>query len=163
LPEIVKFENRNETLHNIYLYYTPTDRLALKAEFTYDLYRSQLGAATENGSLPLAVEMFSTPLSISYFDPSGWFARLGGTFVDQKVTLADTAVQSQGNDSFFLMDVDVGYRFPKRWGIASIGVKNLFNTQFKYQDDSYREFRDEPSTGPYFPDRIFMGKVVLNF
>ncbi len=163
LPEFAKFEERNETLHNIYLYWTPMDRLAFKAEFSYDLYRSQLGTATENGSVPIAVETFSTPLSVSYFDPSGWFGRLGGTFVHQRLRLAATAIQSQGNDNFFLTDADIGYRFPKRWGLASVGIKNLFNTHFRYQDDSYREFRDEPSTGPYFPDRIIMGRVVLNF
>jgi tetratricopeptide (TPR) repeat protein len=159
----VKFENRKEELHSLYLYWTPTDRLALKTEFVYDLYRSELGVATENGTVPEIVETFSAPISLSYFDPSGWFARLGGTFVHQKLGLAKTAVQDQGNDSFFLVDADLGYRFPKRWGLASIGVKNLFNTQFKYQDDSFREFRDEPSTGPYFPDRIIIGRIVLNF
>lgn len=159
----VASEKRKEEFHNIYLYWTPAERWAVKAEFAYDLYRSQLGAATENGAVPVAVETFSAPLSASYFDPSGWFARLGGTFVHQKLTYAGTVVQSQGNDSFFLVDADVGYRFPKRWGLASIGVKNLFDTKFNYQDDSYREFRDEPSTGPYFPDRIIMGRVVLNF
>lgn len=160
---IVNFENRNEELHSLYLYWIPTDRFAVKAEFAYDLYRSDLGKATENGSVPEVVETFSAPITVSYFDTSGWFARLGGTFVHQQVGLAETAVQSQGNDSFFLVDIDVGYRFPKRWGLVSFGVKNLFDTRFQYQDDSYREFRDEPSTGPYFPDRIMMGRVILNF
>lgn len=163
LVESAIFEYRKEKLHSLYLYWIPTDRLALKAEFAYDHYHSQLGVATENGTIPVSVETFSMPLSASYFDPSGWFARLGGTFVHQQLHLDARAIQSQGNDSFFLVDTDLGYRFPKRWGLASIGVKNLFNTKFRYQDDSYREFRDEPSTGPYFPDRIIMGKVVLNF
>ena len=163
LVQAIKFENRKEELHSLYLYWTPTDRLAVKTEFAYDLYRSELGVATENGTVPENVETYSAPISLSYFDPSGWFARLGGTFVHQKLGLAKTAIQAQGNDSFFLVDADLGYRFPKRWGLASIGVKNLFDKQFKYQDDSYREFRDEPTTGPYFPDRIIIGRIVLNF
>jgi hypothetical protein len=159
----VTVENRKEELHSIFLFWTPAERWAVKAEFAYDLYRSQLGAATENGAVPVTVETFSAPLSASYFDPSGWFARLGGTFVHQNVDLEDTTVRSQGTDSFFLVDADFGYRFSGRWGLASIGVKNLFDTKFHYQDDSYREFRDEPATGPYFPDRIITGRVVLNF
>jgi len=39
----------------------------------------------------------------------------------------------------------------------------LFDTEFKYQDDSYREFRDEPSIGPYFPERTFMAHFAVNF
>jgi tetratricopeptide (TPR) repeat protein len=159
----VKLENRKEELHSLYLYWTPMDRLAIKTELVYDLYRSELGITTENGSVPEVVETFSAPISLGYFDPSGWFARLGGTFVHQKLGLEKTSIQDQGNDSFFLVDADLGYRFPKRWGLASIGVKNLFDKQFKYQDDSYREFRNEPSTGPYFPDRIIIGRIVLNF
>jgi tetratricopeptide (TPR) repeat protein len=163
LGDSVKFENRNEALHSLYLYWTPTDRVAVKTEFAYDHYQSDPGTATENGAVPIAVETLSAPISASYFDPSGWFVRLGGTFVHQNLLLDKTAIQSQGHDSFFLVDSDIGYRFPKRRGLASIGVKNLFDTTFQYQDDSYREFRDEPSTGPYFPDRIIMGRVVLHF
>ena len=162
LSNSVNTEDRKEEFHNLYLYWTPTDQLALKAEFTYDLYRSQRGVAAENGSVPLAVETFSAPLSLSYFDNKRLLLAWAG-LSSQKLRLAETAVQKQGNDSFFLVDADIGFRFPKRWGLASIGVKNLFNTRFQYQDDSYREFRDEPSTGPLFPDRILMGRVVLNF
>jgi len=48
-------------------------------------------------------------------------------------------------------------------GTVSIGVKNLFDQDFYYQDDSYREFRDEPSTGPYFPERTILGQLTLSF
>ena len=32
-----------------------------------------------------------------------------------------------------------------------------------YQDDSYREFRDEPSTGPYFPEATAYLRANLVF
>lgn len=118
---------------------------------------------TENGSLPLRAGTFSVPVTVSYFDPLGWFFRLGGTFVHQHVALDERAARLSGNDSFFLLDADIGYRLPNRFGLISFGVKNLLDAKFRYLDDSYREFRDEPTTGPYFPDRIFLGKVVLNF
>lgn len=101
---------------------------------------------------------------MTYFHPSGLFAGLGGTFVYQDVTRSATATQASGNDTFFLVDAALGYRFPKRMGLISLGIKNLFDrTSFTYQDDSYREFRDEPSTGPYFPERIILGRITLNF
>lgn len=156
-------ERRNEDYHTLYVYWTPTDRWALKSEFSYDLYRSARGVLTENGSLPLRAETFSVPVTVSYFDPLGWFFRLGGTFVHQHVALDERAARLSGNDSFFLLDADIGYRLPNRFGLISFGVKNLLDAKFRYLDDSYREFRDEPTTGPYFPDRIFLGKVVLNF
>jgi tetratricopeptide (TPR) repeat protein len=158
-------KNQHEDYHSLYLNWTPSSRIAVRAEFSYDFYRSQIGADTESGSFPpLAVETFTAPLFVSYFDPSGWFARLGGTYVHQNLKLDENAPQKQGNDSFFLVDADIGYRLPKRYGVVSFGVKNLFDTKFNYQDDSFREFKDEPaSTGPYFPDRILIGRLILNF
>ena len=55
---------------------------------------------------------------------------------------------SDGQDNFVVVDATVGWRFPKRFGIASLTVYNLFNEKFRYQDDSFREFRDEPSADP---------------
>jgi hypothetical protein len=59
--------------------------------------------------------------------------------------------------------VGVGWRFPKRLGIASLTVYNLFDEKFQYQDDSFREFRNEPSTGPYIPERRVVGRATLYF
>ena len=62
-----------------------------------------------------------------------------------------------------MVDAAVGYRLPKRFGILSFSVTNLFDQKFHYQDDSYREFQDLPSIGPYFPERLFFGRVTLNW
>jgi outer membrane receptor protein involved in Fe transport len=60
-------------------------------------------------------------------------------------------------------DASIGYRFPKRRGIASLTVQNLTDRDFEYQDDSYREFQDDPSTGPYIPERVIMARFTLSF
>lgn len=67
-----------------------------------------------------------------------------------------------GATVFSLWDAAVGYRMPKRLGLLSIGVSNLFDTEFEYQDDSYREFQEETSIGPYFPDRVLMARISLS-
>ncbi|QSA98166.1 FecR domain-containing protein [Methylococcus sp. EFPC2] len=156
-------EDRREEVHSLYLFWTPEERWAVKAQFVYDRYRSEPGVVTDSGQIPQLSETLSAPVTLSYFHPTGFFGRLGGSFVHQRVLRAATAPQISGNDSFFLMDADLGYRLPRRLGAVSVGVKNLLDSRFRYQDDSYREFRDEPATGPYFPDRIVMGRIVLNF
>ena len=71
---------------------------------------------------------------------------------------------SDGREDFFVWDAAIGWRFPKRLGIASLTVKNLFDETFRYQDDNFREFRDEgPSTGPYIPERQIVGRITLYF
>jgi len=164
-------EERKEQWHRLYLDWTPSPRLALHGELVYDLYRSESGILTESGDIPERVETWSLPVGLSYFAPSGFFAGLGATYVNQSVRRSATATlaasgagfQVSGDDNSVVVDASIGYRFPKRLGILSLAVKNLFDTEFQYQDDSYREFRGEAATGPYFPDRTVMARFSLSF
>jgi outer membrane receptor protein involved in Fe transport len=70
---------------------------------------------------------------------------------------------SDGESAFFVVDASIGWRFPKRLGIATLTVRNLFDEKFRYQDDGFREFRDEPTSTPYVPERQLMGRVSLYF
>jgi hypothetical protein len=159
----VQSEDRDEQLYRTYVNWLPLPELALSAEFSYDRYDSEEGIATEFDNLPERVETFSVPLGVRYFFPNGVFAGIGGTFVNQEVRRSATATFADGSDSFFVVDAAVGYRFPNRIGIASLAVNNLLDEGFEFQDDSYREFRDEPSTGPYIPDRQILARITLNF
>jgi len=102
------------------------------------------------------------PVTVSYFHPSGFFAMAGVTFVDQDVERLP-GFTNQGHDDFFVLDAAIGYRFPNRLGIASLSVHNLLDEGLHYQDDTFREFRDEPTVGPYIPERTILGRVTLNF
>src|SRR5690606_5832092 len=130
-----KFEKRDEQLYRGYLYWTPLPQLALSAELIYDRYHAEQGLATTFDGLPRKVETLSVPVVARYFHPSGWFAGVGGTYVDQQVRRANFE-----SDDFLVVDVLAGYRFPNRLGVASVQVNNLFDTGLHYQDDSFREF-----------------------
>ena len=79
----------------------------------------------------------------TYVDQSGSFERQGslGTFED-------------GNDDFWLMDAAISYRLPKRYGILSIGVNNMFDEEFKYFDTDRNNPRLQPG-------RFFFARVTL--
>ena len=157
------FEGRDEQLHKLYAYWTPTNSLAVNTELVYDLYEADTGILTQFDNLPEKVKTVSLPLSVTYFNTSKFFITVGATYVDQEVIRDPFATQAQGESDFTVVDAAIGYRFGKRSGIISLGVKNIGDKQFMYQDDSYREFRDEPSTGPYFPERTVMGSLTLSF
>jgi ferric-dicitrate binding protein FerR (iron transport regulator) len=156
-------EDRDEQHHRAYLYWTPIDEVAVSGEFVYDRYKAEKGLATANDNLPERATTYSVPLGVRLFSPSGFFAGLSGSWVDQDVKRAPSATQADGDDNFFVANAAIGFRFPKRLGIVSLQVNNIFNKDFKYQDDSYREFRDEPSTGPYFPERTILARATFNF
>jgi len=165
LEQIAVFEDREEQLHRIYAYWTPMNRVAVSGEVVYDLYEADEGIVTEFDNLPEKVETISLPISLRYFSPIGWFFGITATHVDQEVQRSDSLFVSQasGEDDFTVVDLAVGYRFPKRYGVVSLEVRNVGDETFNYQDDSYREFRDEPSIGPYLPETTGLLRATLSF
>ena len=134
------------------------------AEFVYDRFSAETGQnLTFTGFFPEKVETYSVPFGVRYFHPSGFFAGIGATYVNQQVNRSDTFGPPEGSGDFFVVDAAVGYRLPKRFGIVSLSVNNLFDNKFKYQDDSFREFQGQPSIGPYIPDRQILARVTLNW
>ena len=154
----------DEQTHRTYVHWLPLPEVALSAEFVYDRFETPSSGLTL-GEVPEKVETFSVPLGVRYFHPSGAFAGFGVTYVNQDVkrTPDNEEGLADGNDDFFYLDLSVGYRLPKRFGIISFGVTNLLDQKFHYQDDNYREFQDQPSSGPYFPERLFFGRITLNW
>jgi hypothetical protein len=156
------FEDREEELHRAYLYWTPTHRMSLTGEVVYDRYGSS-GEITSLTNIPELVRTVSVPVGLKYFLPNGLSAGIAGTYVDQRVQRYEFATQGEGEDSFFVVDASLAYLLPRRLGVLSVQVRNLLGEEFQYQDDSYREFRDEPSTGPYFPETTFWAVARLTF
>ena len=157
--------NADEQTHRVYANWTPTDQVALTAELVYDRWKAEQSPITEFSATPEKLETWSVPLTARYFHPSGFFASLGGTFVHQDVQRASNNILGieDGSDSFFLVDAAVGYRFPKRIGAVSLQINNIFDTGFQYQDDSFREVQDQPSVGPYIPERQVMLRLTLTW
>jgi outer membrane receptor protein involved in Fe transport len=139
--------------------------VALSAEFVYDKFKAERSPITVEGRIPEKVDTFSVPLGIRYFHPSGFFASFSTTYVNQDVQRSPGAVLglAQGSNDFFVLDASIGYRLPKRLGVVSLQVSNILDESFNYQDDSYREFQDQPSTGPYIPERLILGRITLNW
>ena len=160
------FEAWKEQLHRAYLFWAPTVRISLSGQVVYDTFESQEGLLTSFSPLPLSVKTFSIPVGARYFDPSGFFAGVFVTYVNQEVVRSPAAKLSgfaDGQDDFVVVDASIGWRFPKRMGIATLTIRNAFDEKFRYQDDSFREFRDEPSTSPYVPERQVVGRATLYF
>lgn len=159
-----RLENTDEQTHRAYAHWLPIPELALSAEFVYDRFSAETGKLlTEGRAFPEKVVTYSVPFGVRYFHPSGMFAAVGAAYVNQEVNRSDFTGQPEGSGDFFVVDAAVGYRLPKRFGIVSLSVTNLFDNKFKYQDDSFREFDAQPSIGPYIPDRQVFARVTLNW
>ena len=125
------------------------------------------GLLASFSAVPLSLKTISVPVGVRYFDPSGFLAVYWQLMWIRKSCVL--LMRSSSSDfrtvktNFSIVDASIGWRFPKRLGIATLTVSNLFDQSFRYQDDSFREFRDEPSRGPYAPEREVVGHVTLYF
>ncbi|MDH3714937.1 MAG: FecR domain-containing protein [Gammaproteobacteria bacterium] len=161
------FEDREERLGKLYVYWTPHPSVAVSAEAIGDEYEAAQGIVTGTGGLPTDVTTYSLPIGTMYYSPGGWFTGIKATYVDQEVK---TALEGPSgpepmtvDDQFTVVDLVAGYRFPKRYGAITAEVRNVGDEQFNYLDDSYREFRDEPATGPYFPETTGIIRATFTF
>jgi outer membrane receptor protein involved in Fe transport len=86
------------------------------------------------------------PMGINFYHPSGFIAMVKAMHVDQNGTFLPegSSTMSSGSDHFWVVDASLGYRLPKRLGLVTVGVKNLLNKSFRYQDID----RNNPSIEP---------------
>ena len=102
------------------------------------------------------------PVTARWFSPLGLFAGLTTSFIHQDVSRRGASAE-EGSSTFAIVDAAAGYRFPDRRGLVSLEVRNLFDSAFRYQDDSFRAFTNEPSVGPYIPERTLIARLAVNF
>jgi outer membrane receptor protein involved in Fe transport len=96
---------------------------------------------------------------VNYFHPRGYIAKIEATYNDQTGDLliqpGGTATEKQ-DENFWIVDTALGYRLPKRRGLVSVGVSNLFDESFNYVDT-------DPFNPRVYPERLLYGRITLAF
>jgi hypothetical protein len=139
-----------EYLGRAYLYWTPHEWLALKAEYLYEKFE-------RDDDFPDGIKDLKThrvPLGINFFHPSGWSAGVTATYYDQEGTIERNVIAfdlfEDGDDQFWLVDAAINYRFPKRYGFVSLGVTNLFDEDFDYYEVDRKNLTIQQDTQFFF-------------
>ncbi len=161
-------EKRTGASHLAYMYWTPIDWLALRAEYRYDKLSREYKTNQADNSFPQSVKTDEVPLSISFFHESGFFSTFTGTFVNQNVAWvrnlqglpAHSDPLERMNENFWTFDGSVGYRLPKRLGNINFEVRNMFNNKFRYQSNFDAS---GPQLSPFVPQREFFVKLSVFF
>jgi outer membrane receptor protein involved in Fe transport len=138
-----------------YLYWTPLSSLAASAEYQYEEFKRSPENPGEESIVEVDTHRF--PLGIRFFHPSGFSAGLKATYFDQDGLFGTGGGgYLPGDDQFWVVDAAVSYRLPKRYGLITVEVKNLFDEEFKYQDMEYRN----PVVSP---ESLILARVTLAF
>jgi tetratricopeptide (TPR) repeat protein len=148
--------DHEEKFARAYLYWTPLDWLALSAEYRFERFVHDPQAMSSPAALAKS-ETHRLPLEFRVFHPSGVFARARATYINQQgrfVNAMRTVVP--GSDDFWIVDALLGYRLPKRFGLATLEVRNLFNEQFQFQDI-------DPRNSAISRDRAILLRLTLAF
>ena len=90
-----------EKLARYYLYWTPTPRLALKAEYQYEEF--DLDSAGSNAYAANKIQTHRVPLEIAFFDPSGFIFKWKPTYINQHGRFINSMYEF-GRDKLILGD-----------------------------------------------------------
>ena len=82
-------------------------------------------------------------MTATYFEQEGIF---GGLWTTDPI--------EEGEDEFWIVDVAVNYRLPKRQGFVTVGATNLFDEDFSY-------FETDLNNASIQPERMVFGKLTL--
>jgi len=136
-----------------YLFYAPHPWVALRGEYRYQQINNDV---VIERNVPKNLQTHRVPIGIGLFHPSGWFANATVTwwYQDANVVRLNTNGLVKGNDSWLLTDMALGYRFPKRYGMFTVGVKNLFDQKFNYFETDVRNVTIQP-------DRMVFAQMTL--
>jgi hypothetical protein len=146
-----------EWLGRGYLYWAPHPWFSFSAEYQYEKYdRDESLIAQLDGFSKATVQR--VPLGVNFFHPSGVFAGVKATYVNENVDVLDyaTFTFSSTSESFWVFDAVLGYRLPKRYGLISVEARNLFNNGFRFLDT-------DPGNPVFNPCRVILGRITLNF
>jgi tetratricopeptide (TPR) repeat protein len=154
VPEL-KYVDWEEKLARAYLYWTPHEWLALRAEYQYEKFERK----EEFYANILEIKTHKVPLGVGFFHPCGLSANAQATYYDQEGDFerqdAPLGFRLPGDDQFWLVDAAIGYRLPRRYGIITIGAKNLFDESFSYADT-------DPFNPKIQPERLFFARITLS-
>lgn len=148
---------QEELLHRLYFYWTPTISTALSAEYIYDQYSTDF----HERNIPDYLKTQSFPLRFSYFYEQ-FSTSVIATYVDQYIERpVSVGVYTSDNSDFTTVDLELGYKLESNAGRIVLAIKNIFDTQFKYQDRNFQTTKDRVSQ--YIPEINFFIGANINF
>jgi tetratricopeptide (TPR) repeat protein len=152
-----------------YLYWTLTRQTTLSLEyFLEEIDQPEV-------TTPLALVFYSDaiaklithsiPITLSYNLPNGLTSQLSLTYCDQEGVYTVNP-GAREHESFWLTDISFTYRKSTPRINFTLGVKNLFNQSFQYEDsNTYDAFSSSESGVPsqLAIKRQFFAKATINF
>ena len=134
--------NSDDWLGNVYLNGTAGKRVALSLEYAYEERDFDFTQVSNNSLFQDYVQTQRLRPQVRFFLPMGFYAAARATRYDQEVDQFDSyssSARSTIEADFWIGDLQLGYRLPKRWGSVALDVFNLADREFDYFHSSLEE------------------------
>jgi len=138
----------------IYLNWVVSNSIAISTKLLRE--KINRGSFAGNDSFE-DVLTYRLPININLFFNENFRSYLTATYVKQEGNFIDvnTFLPVYGEDNFWHVDLGFSYLLPKRTGSIVLGVKNLFDEKFNYEETDRKN--------PVFsPERIGFARINLN-
>jgi len=134
MPPVNDVTKWREEQTELYAYWLPRKDMSI----TFGLSRLEFerDAKISNNLKILDTTIDQLPISINWFASSRLTNRFKLTYAKQQGEFVDitTSAVTPGEDKFWVFDWSLEYKFPANKGAVALGVKNLFDEKFNYQD-----------------------------
>jgi outer membrane receptor protein involved in Fe transport len=110
---------------------------------------------------PIELSTYTFPLRLAFYATSWLSAAVTATYVDQEVKRLPSSPWQAGHETFTTVDLRFDLHLPKRQGLISLEVRNLFDETFRFQDDNFRS--PETRLAPFLPELSVGARVSLFF
>lgn len=153
---VVNYLHDRESLDSAYLYWSRSSRVGLKfgwqsEDFDYHGVVSPYGFSY--------LHTTRVPVQAKFFVGNALSLSLTSTHIRQKGVFGfifPAPGRAAGQDQFWILDAAVDYRLPGRHGSVDLGIRNLLDEEFRFQDT-------DPENPRIFPDRFVSLRISLNF
>ncbi|MEE4240828.1 MAG: TonB-dependent receptor [Desulfopila sp.] len=143
-----------EDIGSAYLYWTLSSRMALGLEYYYERYEherfegmQEIRRLTNHRIVP----------TVKFFHPCGVSTTLRAGYVNQKGDFGSRFLgYEEKDDEFWVFDLSLSYRLPKRYGILQLQVNNLFDEDFAYLDT-------DPAQSRLLQERQILASFTVSF
>ncbi|MES9939278.1 MAG: tetratricopeptide repeat protein [Candidatus Thiodiazotropha sp. 6PLUC2] len=152
-------ETHKEQDHRLYAYYSLNPNIGITGEYSYEKFERDFVEGIIEADRPASLLTQTTALGLTYAHASGLYSKITGNYVDQEIENILPIDTSTDSDQFWVADLTIGFRLPKRMGKIEILTKNLFDKEFNYQ--STNPGTGTPQSSAYYPERSFLINAQL--
>jgi len=150
--------DRDERLFRSYVYWTPTSRISVAAEYQDERVDGN-GDRLVDGFERL--ETRRVPVSLNLFNAKNLHTSIRATYIEQEGTFSPfesfpVPVIEPGSDAFWVVDLSLSYRLPKRRGAVSLSLDNAFDEEFRFQDT-------DPENQSIMPERMLAFRFTMSY